>query len=142
MSSGSNSRRRHLQSGTTSLEFALVAVPFVFLLLAGMDLGRYFITRHSLRTLVVETARLAVINCAGRSACDYATAVPTPTLMWAKVPFLDPAGSGASLSANQTVNAASGVATVTATASYDFTFVLPAWIDMNGAITETIRWDY
>jgi Flp pilus assembly protein TadG len=39
------------------LEFALVAVPFLFLLIAAMDLGRYFITQHSLRTLTSEAAR-------------------------------------------------------------------------------------
>ena len=40
-------RHRNLsgQAGTSSLEFALVAAPFVFMMVAGMDLGRYFITR-------------------------------------------------------------------------------------------------
>src|SRR3974390_2994097 len=51
--------------GTVSLEFALVAVPFVLIMIAGMDLGRYFITEHSLRTLAAEAARSAMVNCFG-----------------------------------------------------------------------------
>ena len=53
MSCASSSLRRPSrgQAGTASLEFALVAVPFFLLIVAVTDLGRYFITRDSLRTL-------------------------------------------------------------------------------------------
>ena len=71
------------------MEFALVAVPFLFLLIAAMDLGRYFITQHSLRTLTSEAARSAVVNCFGLGAWPFATAVPSPQQVWANVPFLN-----------------------------------------------------
>lgn len=142
MSRAFNSRYLRSQAGASSLEFALVAIPFLFLLLAGLDLGRYFMTRHALRTLVTEAARLAVINCAGRGECDAATALPAPAVAWAMVPFLDAAGANASLSAQQTVDQATGITTVVATASYEFAFVLPAWTGMNGTFTETLRWNH
>ena len=68
------------------MKFALVAVPFLFLLIAAMDLGRYFITQHSLRTLA---ARSAVVKCFGLGAWPFATAVPSPQQVWANVPFLN-----------------------------------------------------
>jgi hypothetical protein len=130
------------QAGTASLEFALVAIPFVFMLIAGMDLGRYFITQHSLRTLISEAARSAVINCFGLGACNYQTAVPSPATVWAKVPFLSSAGPSASLTTSQTINNATGIRTITATATYGLTFILPVWTGLNGTITETTRRNY
>jgi Flp pilus assembly protein TadG len=52
---GFSRRRRPLlgQAGTATLEFALVAIPFLFLLIAGTDLGRYFITRGAVAGLVL-----------------------------------------------------------------------------------------
>jgi len=58
------------------------------------------------------------------------------------VPFLDAAGANASLSAQQSVDQATGIITVVATASYEFAFVLPGWTGMNGTFTETLRWNH
>jgi hypothetical protein len=114
------------QAGASSLEFALVAVPFSFLLIAATDLGRYFITQHSLRTLTSVAARSVMVNCFGLGACPFATAVPSPQQVWAKVPFLNSALSGASLTASQVLDP-TGVRVVTVSAQYPFTFILPAW---------------
>jgi hypothetical protein len=140
-----NNRRLNLlrQSGTSSLEFALVAVPFVFMLVGGMDLGRYFITRHSLHTLVDETARSAVVNCFNQKACPYGTAVPTPSNLWSKVPFLQQSLAGASLTVSQTFDTTTGIRTITATANYPFAFALPAWTGLySTGITETTNLKY
>ena len=54
MSHGFSSRQRPAlgRAGTSTLEFALVAIPFLFMMIAGMDLGRYFVsaqlTAHSM----------------------------------------------------------------------------------------------
>jgi hypothetical protein len=51
------------RSGTAALEFALVAVPFLFVMLGIVDLGRYLLIQHSLDTLVNETARAMIVSC-------------------------------------------------------------------------------
>ena len=118
------------RSGTTSLQFALVAVPFVFLLMAGMDLGRYFITQHSLRTLVSEAVRATLVSCYGSaSACNLPSA--SETTVAAKVPFLT-SGSITWVTASQTApNASTGVRTISVSVSYPFTFILPVWTSLN-----------
>ena len=128
MSCASSSLRRPSrgQAGTASLEFALVAVPFFLLIVAVTDLGRYFITRDSLRTLTSDAARSAVVNCDGLGACSFTTAVPSPQTLWAKAPFLSYGQTGSSLTASQSVDA-NGVRTITVTAQYPFAFILPAW---------------
>ena len=130
MSCASSRHRRRPsrgQAGTTSLEFALVAVPFFFLLIAATDLGRYFITQHSLRTLTSETARLAMVICVGSGTCAAGSPVAfsqtqTQTL-WAKAPFLSQQSSWPAAGYGY----AGGVSTITVTVQYPFAFVLPVW---------------
>jgi Flp pilus assembly protein TadG len=130
-------------AGSSSIEFALVALPFIFMLIATMDLGRYFLTRHSLHTLVDEAVRSAIVNCFNQKACAYGTAVPTPSNLWGKVPFLDQGTSGASVTASQTYDNATGIRTITATANYPFSFVLPAWSGLfTTGISETTQLKY
>ena len=55
--------------------------------MAGMDLGRYFITQHSLRTLVSEAVRATLVSCYGSTTtCTLPSA--SKTTVAAKVPFL------------------------------------------------------
>jgi Flp pilus assembly protein TadG len=130
------------EAGSTSLEFALVAVPFLFLLIAGMDLGRYFITQHSLRTLGAEAMRATLIQCFGQTtACTLPTANRQSAI--ATVPYLM-AGSTV-LTASQTAPAVgTGFRTVTVTAQYPFAFILPAWtgLNVNSPLTETMSFQY
>jgi len=145
MSRASNSRCASSlgQAGTSSLEFALVAIPLVFMLMAGMDLGRYFIMAHSLHTLVDESVRAAVVNCFNQRTCAYGTAVPTPAVVWAKVPFLNSSLTGVSLTASQSYDSGTGIRTITATATYPFAFILPAWTGLfTTGITETTQLKY
>jgi len=137
-------RRRRLtdQAGATSLEFALVAIPFLLMLIAGMDLGRYFITQHSLRTLGAEAMRATLIYCFGQTT---ACSLPAPNKQSAKamVPFL--VGGSIMLTANQTaLVAGTGFRTITVTAQYPFAFILPAWtgLNVNSPLTETMSFQY
>jgi Flp pilus assembly protein TadG len=130
------------QAGTASLEFALVALPFCLLMFACMDLGRYFITRHSLHTLTSEAVRSALVNCFNQPAqCDLS---PTnKSTVATMVPFLVP-GSITWVTANQSApDAATGVRTVTVSVTYPFAFVLPAWTGLfSSAIAETTSLQY
>jgi Flp pilus assembly protein TadG len=141
MSPGSSSQRRPRlgHAGTATLEFALVAIPFVFILLAGMDLGRYFITQHSLRTLVSEAARATLVYCYGATgSCSLTPS--TGTVNWqtveAKVPFLQSASLTPTPTANQSApDPNTGVRTISVTVNYPFTFLLPAWIGLNAGLS-------
>jgi Flp pilus assembly protein TadG len=138
-------RRRNLlmgNAGSTSLEFALVAIPFLFMLIAGMDLGRYFITQHSLRTLGSEAVRSTLIYCFGQNT---ACSLPAANKQTAKamVPFL--AAGSIGLTASQTAPVAgTGFRTITVTAQYPFAFILPAWtgLNVNSPLTETMSFQY
>jgi hypothetical protein len=145
MSLGSNKRQRLALggSGTSSLEFALVAVPFMLLMIAGMDLGRYFITQHSLRTLTSEAVRAMLIACYGATAaCPMGSS--DKAAVAAKVPFLV-AGSISWPTASQSApNASTGERTISVTITYPFTFVLPAWVGLNAGspISESTQLSY
>jgi Flp pilus assembly protein TadG len=145
MSRGFSRRRRPLlgQAGTATLEFALVAIPFLFLLIAGTDLGRYFITKHSLHTLTDEAVRLTMVTCFNQTAsCSLSST------NWQKVetnvPFLSPSSLNPTPTATQTLNTAIGIRTITVTATYPFAFILPAWtaLNANSPITDTTSLQY
>jgi Flp pilus assembly protein TadG len=136
---------RHLwlgQAGTTSLEFALVATAFFAIMFAGMDLGRYFITQHSLRTLTSELVRATMVQCAGTStACTLSGA--NVTTAENKVPFLVQGNFVVPPTSTRTaINPATGVMTITASASYPFTFVFLGFTGLSGPIAETTHLSY
>jgi hypothetical protein len=62
MSSVSNRRRRLGSAGVASLEFALIMVPFLWMVLAVFDLGRYLFTVQAMVTLVTDTQRYVMLN--------------------------------------------------------------------------------
>jgi Flp pilus assembly protein TadG len=130
------------REGTTSLEFALVAVAFFSIMFACMDLGRYFITQHSLRTLTSELIRATLVQCSGTtSACSLSATNIEATE--AKVPFL--VASAITLSPVPTrsaVDPSTGVMTVTASASYAFTFTLPVLSSLSGPISNSTQLSY
>jgi Flp pilus assembly protein TadG len=49
------------RSGTTAMEFGLIAVPICLIFFAIFDLGRYALTIHSLMDIADETARRQII---------------------------------------------------------------------------------
>ena len=119
------------------MEFALIVIPFMFIMIAVTDLGRYWLTQHSLRTLTAEAARSAMVNCFGKGSCSLnatqVSAVETAT------PFLIP--GSVTLTASQTVNA-SGLRTISVTAVYPFNFIFVAWFGLSGNVTETTSVSY
>jgi hypothetical protein len=130
------------KAGASSLEFALVAIPFVFLLIAGMDLGRYFITQHSLRTLISEAARATLVSCYGQGACTLPAS--NKLTVAAKVPFLVRGSINWVTASQGAPNPNTGVSTISVTVTYPFSFFLPAWTGLNtrSPITETTSLQY
>jgi hypothetical protein len=55
-------RRRLDRAGVTSLELALVLVPFMFLVMAIFDIARYMFTVQSMVTLMMQAERTIMIN--------------------------------------------------------------------------------
>lgn len=57
------------RAGVTSLEFALVAVPFLWLILAVTDLGQYFFTVQAMTTMVADMQRFMMLAPDGAVGC-------------------------------------------------------------------------
>jgi Flp pilus assembly protein TadG len=129
------------------MEFALVAIPFFFITFATFDLGRYFLTQHSLRTLTSELARATLVFCAGQSQtsqCNLpATGTQSVASAEAKVPFLAPASFASTPSAARSAaDQNTGQMTITASVSYNFSFLLPFWSSLSGPLSETTQLTY
>lgn len=63
MSRSGTSRRRALgRRGSLAVEFACVASAFLLLLLGSIEIGRYFFVSESVKQLVGELARAAIID--------------------------------------------------------------------------------
>jgi hypothetical protein len=114
--------------GTTTLEFALIAIPFVFLLFGTLDLGLYGVTMYSLHTLAGETARGVMINCYsadlinGQSPAGCTADPYTAAQKQAFAPFLYAGGL------TPTIVISAGANTLTVTASQpNFTMIMPFW---------------
>ena len=125
-------------SGAVSLEFVLIFMTFFTMLLALSDLARVYVTANSVRTLASELVRQTLIYCANQSqttACALpSTGVNSVATAENTVPFLLTSGFAATPSASRSaVNAATGVRAITASASYNFSFLLPVW---QGTITQ------
>ena len=125
-SSNRISNRRLGRSGSVALEFGLVSGIFFMILMACIDLGRYYATWSSLHTVLGDAMRAASID-PSFSGCD------TPKQkVAANAPFLAPSQLGLCV----TQNVSSGMTTITVTATYPFTFTLPKWVGFNGTLTD------
>lgn len=107
-----------------------------------MDLGRYFLTQHSLRTLTSELTRATMLQCSSSTAgCTLSAA--NIQAVEAKVPFLVPGNITLNPGPPRTApDPNTGVMTITASVSYPFTFMLPVFAGLNGAITDTTQVSY
>jgi Flp pilus assembly protein TadG len=131
--------RRLGRAGVTSLEFGLVALLFLTVLIACMDLGRYYLVEHSLRTVAAEAARmyLTCYNSNGERAC----APPTQAEYAAIAPFINNANLLVTVGQTSTVRSGGGIE-FTATAKYTFTSYSPIWTVLNSTISETtVLWE-
>jgi Flp pilus assembly protein TadG len=134
--------RRLGKAGVTSLEFAIVAVIFFTVVISGIDLGRYFFVAESLRTFASEAARQGLIYktwqpqdetcpCANPSGGNDLNTI---------VPILDPALL--TLKVTQTSPTAATAYTVTVTATYQFTAIVPVWAALSGTMRDTAQFSY
>ena len=104
---------------------------------------RYFITKHSLHTLADEAVRLTLVNCFGQTTSCSLSSSGWQTVEL-KVPFLSTSSLNPAPTATQILDTSTGVRTVTATATYPFAFILPAWtgLNANSPLTETTSLQY
>jgi hypothetical protein len=119
----------------------LVFMTFFTIFLAICDLGRFWVTTNSVRTLASELVRQTLIYCAGQSqtaACPLpSTGAHSVATAQASVPFLLSGGFAATPTASRSpMNATTGVMGITASASYNFSFMLPVW---RGIITQVAQ---
>jgi len=122
------------RAGVTSLEFAIVASLFFMALFSCMDLGRYYLIEHSLRTMVAEAARAAQAD---------------PTLLLSgNGPFLQNFAKAAplvnddnlSLTVLQSSAVTPGPITITVQGAYPFRAIL--WAALNGQIQDSTQLSY
>ena len=118
--SNSVSARRRLprgRRGVVSLEFALVAGILFIMLLATIDLGRYYMTLQGMRNFVTDANRHAMVSMtAGQRLCGAA--------------LLDAVGRGGAVGglvstgvcAERTEVTANNITTITVTVTADVTF--------------------
>jgi len=118
--------------GATAVEFAIVGGIFITLLIGAVDLARFQIVRQSLRSVVEDAARSALITSSSTavsgggctalpSGAALRTAITTPTNPY---PMLTIASL--TLTPTCAVNASSA-RTITVAASYPFSFVTPIY---------------
>lgn len=144
-------RRRLGTAGATSLEFGVVAFIFMSLLFGVLDLGRYYVIEHSVRTATSEAARAALATAPPGLSTNRMVGCTTA---WAAVksivPLLDDSAmtlciAWTTTSPTGTVTngvGVPGVTTVTATGQYSFTAISPLWSGLTGTITETAKLSY
>jgi len=123
------------RAGATSLEFALVALLFLTVLIGCMDIGRYFLVVLSLRTVVSEAARAALVN---------PNMLPTPVLGPGSFSAITPIFNNNNLALTVTQSPGlPGVQQISVTATYSFTAWSPIWsASLDGPITETTELQY
>lgn len=135
--------------GSVTVEFAVIGFVFFVLLLGAVDIGRYQITVQSLHDVAAEAARVALLH-AGQTVANNAqngTAASTlmaPAALKAAVtspnvtPFLTPA----SLNVTSALTSPNGVATITVTATYPFTFLAPLLPGGASTLTDSVSLSY
>jgi Flp pilus assembly protein TadG len=127
------------RTGVTSLEFGLVALLFLTVLIACMDLGRYYLVEHSLRTVAAEAARMYMADY--NSNGGRVDTPPTQTDYAAIAPFINNGNLSVIMSQANTVRSGGGIE-FKVTAQYAFTAYSPIWTVLNGTITETtVLWE-
>ena len=124
-------------AGASTVEFALVVLLFLTVVIGCMDLGRYYLAEHSLRTLVAETARTALVDT---SIVNGGISSPGSASYAATTPFIDDANL--TLTVSQYHPNRPGIVTIKVTGTYVFTAYSPIWNSLNGTITETTEVQY
>jgi hypothetical protein len=115
----------------------IIFMTFFTIFLAVCDLARFWVTTNSVRTLASELVRQTLIYCAPQSQTSVCALPSSGTnsvaTAEASVPFLLTDGFATAPSASRSAMDTNGVMAITASASYNFSFMLPVW---RGTITE------
>lgn len=139
---------RHDRRGETALQFAMVAPAFLMLLLGTMEVGRFYFTQQTVRTLSAETARQALakigqnsssnaLNGTSLAVCPLSsadqTAVKTNAIR--KTPFLN-----TSTATTYTVSCSisSSLYVISVSLTYPYTPIVP-YLSFFGAITDNTQ---
>lgn len=136
MSSASNSNRRRGSggAGTTTLEFALVLLSFLWLVMGTIDIARYFFMVQGVLGVMSEAGRVSLMDpnwgpCGTDSWDDIASIAP----------LLNP--SQVYLCVTQGY-VGSGPTTVSVTVTYPFTPFTPGLSALTGTISESTAYTY
>jgi Flp pilus assembly protein TadG len=135
--------------GSVVVEFAMIGFIFFALLLGAVDLGRYQITVQSLHDVTAEAARVALLHAGQATASNGQNGTSATTLMTGAAlkaavtasnptPFLAPA----SLNVTSALTSPNGVATITVTATYPFTFLAPLLPGGASTLTDSVSLSY
>jgi hypothetical protein len=131
------------RSGVTSLEFALIAVPFLWLMFGIFDLARYLFIVQGLVTLMTDVQRFVFVAGENVAVQQYQGPI-TYTNGYASVvvpPSLDPTLGNLSVTY---LNLAGGfgVNQVQVTLAYPFTAMTPGLGALDGMIQEQATYSY
>jgi hypothetical protein len=134
------------RSGAVTFELVLIFMTFFGIFIAVCDLARFYVTANSVRTLASELVRQTLIFCAKQDLVtkDQTTTCTLPPTgansvdtAQAAVPFLKTSGFPVTPSASRApIDATTGVMKVSASASYNFSLMLPVW---RGTITQVAQ---
>lgn len=135
------------RSGAVAFELVLVFMTFFTIFIAVCDLARFWVTTNSVRTLASELVRQTLIYCADQdqtTACALpSTGTHSVATAEATVPFLGTSGFAATPSASRSpINSTTGVMGITASASYNFSFMLPVWRGMITQVAQSTQLGY
>ena len=137
--------------GGVAVEFAMIGLTFFVLLLGAVDIARYQITMQSLDDISAEAARVALVYAGQTSAANAQNGTSNSPLMSGAAlkaavtspnnltPFLAPASLTLTTASS---TSASGVPTITVTASYPFAFVGPLLPGGNQTLSQSAAISY
>jgi Flp pilus assembly protein TadG len=135
--------------GSVVVEFAMIGFIFFALLLGAVDIGRYQITAQSLHDVTAEAARVALLHAGQTTASNAQNQTSTTPLMSnaalklaVTAPNLTPFLAPASLIVTSALTSPNGVATITVTATYPFTFLAPLLPGGARILTESVSLSY
>lgn len=145
--------RRPSSAGVTSLELALVLVPFLLIVMATFDIARYLFTVQAMVSLMTDSARYVMVQNAGGSyGTGFSSAQQTIAAFIGTTgapqgvtpsPLLDPTQGQISINfLNQNSLPPLGVSQIQVIVTYPFTANTPGLSLLSGTLTETATYSY
>lgn len=133
-----SNRRQRAVAGVTSLELAACFTLFMVLVLAVVDISRYFMFEYSLWNLAAAAARQGMGDSSLTSGLGGFPSIPAT--LQSELPMLDPAS--VTLVVTQPSQVLGGVNTLTVTASTQFTTITPGLSGLDGKMSVSVTFSY